>query len=64
MATQLKGMRGFLCRAALDQGKYAVLGGDMAEDGINSFMTGPDEQGRFGMFGGRFCVGNADAADP
>jgi hypothetical protein len=27
---------------------------DMAEDGINSFMTGPDEQGRFGMFGGRF----------
>ena len=26
----------------------------MAEDGINSFMTGPDEQGRFGMFGGRF----------
>jgi tryptophan synthase beta chain len=26
----------------------------MAEDGINSFMTGPDEHGRFGMFGGRF----------
>ena len=26
----------------------------MAEDGINSFMTGPDDQGRFGMFGGRF----------
>jgi tryptophan synthase beta chain len=26
----------------------------MAEDGKNSFMTGPDEQGRFGMFGGRF----------
>ena len=26
----------------------------MAEDGLNSFMTGPDEQGRFGMFGGRF----------
>ena len=26
----------------------------MADDGINSFMTGPDEQGRFGMFGGRF----------
>jgi len=26
----------------------------MAEDGINSFMTGPDEQGRFGLFGGRF----------
>ena len=26
----------------------------MAEDGINSFMTGPDEAGRFGMFGGRF----------
>ncbi len=26
----------------------------MAEDGINSFMTGPDEQGRFGIFGGRF----------
>ena len=24
------------------------------EDGINSFMTGPDEQGRFGKFGGRF----------
>ena len=26
----------------------------MAEDGLNSFMEGPDEQGRFGMFGGRF----------
>jgi tryptophan synthase beta chain len=26
----------------------------MAEDGINSFMTGPDERGRFGIFGGRF----------
>jgi tryptophan synthase beta chain len=26
----------------------------MAEDGLNSYMTGPDEQGRFGMFGGRF----------
>ena len=26
----------------------------MAEDGINSFMAGPDEQGRFGIFGGRF----------
>ena len=26
----------------------------MAEDGINSFMTGPDEAGRFGIFGGRF----------
>jgi len=26
----------------------------MADDGINSFMTGPDEQGRFGIFGGRF----------
>ncbi len=26
----------------------------MAEDGINSFRTGPDEAGRFGMFGGRF----------
>ena len=25
----------------------------MAEDGINSFMKGPDEQGRFGIFGGR-----------
>ena len=24
------------------------------EDGLNSFMTGPDEQGRFGKFGGRF----------
>ena len=24
------------------------------EDGLNSFMTGPDEQGRFGDFGGRF----------
>ena len=24
------------------------------DDRINSFMTGPDEQGRFGMFGGRF----------
>ncbi|MCV2863624.1 tryptophan synthase subunit beta [Defluviimonas sp. WL0075] len=26
----------------------------MAEDLINSFMSGPDEQGRFGIFGGRF----------
>ncbi|WP_112874016.1 tryptophan synthase subunit beta [Paracoccus endophyticus] len=26
----------------------------MADDLINSFMTGPDEQGRFGIFGGRF----------
>ncbi|WP_136683612.1 tryptophan synthase subunit beta [Falsirhodobacter xinxiangensis] len=26
----------------------------MAEDGINSFMNGPDENGRFGIFGGRF----------
>ncbi len=26
----------------------------MAEDGLNSYMTGPDEQGRFGLFGGRF----------
>ncbi|MEZ7812874.1 MAG: tryptophan synthase beta chain [Paracoccaceae bacterium] len=26
----------------------------MPDDLINSFMNGPDEQGRFGMFGGRF----------
>ena len=26
----------------------------MAEDGLNSYMTGPDEAGRFGQFGGRF----------
>ena len=26
----------------------------MADDGVNSFKTGPDEQGRFGKFGGRF----------
>ncbi|MCB1333537.1 MAG: tryptophan synthase subunit beta, partial [Roseivivax sp.] len=26
----------------------------MAEDLINSFMTGPDEKGRFGIYGGRF----------
>ncbi|KGJ09668.1 tryptophan synthase subunit beta [Paracoccus sphaerophysae] len=26
----------------------------MAEDLINSFMTGPDDQGRFGIHGGRF----------
>lgn len=26
----------------------------MAEDLINSFLNGPDEQGRFGIFGGRF----------
>ena len=26
----------------------------MAKDNPNSFMTGPDEQGRFGQFGGRF----------
>ncbi|WP_291737411.1 pyridoxal-phosphate dependent enzyme, partial [Leisingera sp. F5] len=26
----------------------------MADDLFNSFMNGPDEQGRFGIFGGRF----------
>ena len=26
----------------------------MTADGVNSFRTGPDEQGRFGIFGGRF----------
>ena len=26
----------------------------MANDLFNSFMTGPDEKGRFGKFGGRF----------
>ncbi len=26
----------------------------MADDLLNSFMTGPDEQGRFGIYGGRF----------
>jgi len=26
----------------------------MADDRLNSFMGGPDEQGRFGIFGGRF----------
>ncbi|MDP3860050.1 MAG: tryptophan synthase subunit beta [Phaeovulum sp.] len=26
----------------------------MADDRINSYKTGPDEQGRFGIFGGRF----------
>ena len=26
----------------------------MSPDGLNSFRTGPDEQGRFGIFGGRF----------
>ncbi|MCB1399878.1 MAG: tryptophan synthase subunit beta, partial [Rhodobacteraceae bacterium] len=26
----------------------------MAEDLINSFLTGPDERGRFGIHGGRF----------
>ena len=26
----------------------------MPDDLINSFMTGPDEQGRFGIYGGRF----------
>ena len=26
----------------------------MADDGVNSFKTGPDEHGRFGKFGGRF----------
>ncbi|MBJ2152104.1 tryptophan synthase subunit beta [Paracoccus sp. IB05] len=26
----------------------------MADDGINSYMTGPDERGRFGIHGGRF----------
>ena len=27
----------------------------MADDLINSFMSGPDEQGRFGQFGGRWA---------
>jgi hypothetical protein len=53
---------------AVDQMKVVALaecqGAGMAEDGVNSFMTGPDEQGRFGIFGGRFVIGNADAADP
>ncbi|MGM0583695.1 MAG: tryptophan synthase subunit beta [Pseudomonadota bacterium] len=26
----------------------------MSADGVNSFRTGPDERGRFGIFGGRF----------
>ena len=26
----------------------------MTADGLNSFRSGPDEQGRFGIFGGRF----------
>ena len=26
----------------------------MPDDLINSFMTGPDDKGRFGIFGGRF----------
>ncbi|PKP79452.1 MAG: tryptophan synthase subunit beta, partial [Alphaproteobacteria bacterium HGW-Alphaproteobacteria-2] len=26
----------------------------MPEDRINSFRSGPDAQGRFGIFGGRF----------
>ena len=26
----------------------------MPDDILNSFMTGPDEKGRFGDFGGRF----------
>ena len=26
----------------------------MPDDRVNSYMTGPDEQGRFGIFGGRF----------
>ena len=26
----------------------------MADDLVNSFKTGPDEQGRFGIYGGRF----------
>ena len=26
----------------------------MADDLFNSFMRGPDENGRFGQFGGRF----------
>ncbi|MCB1410026.1 MAG: tryptophan synthase subunit beta, partial [Rhodobacteraceae bacterium] len=26
----------------------------MPDDLMNSYMTGPDEQGRFGIFGGRF----------
>ncbi|NBT53136.1 MAG: tryptophan synthase subunit beta, partial [Marivivens sp.] len=28
----------------------------MADDLFNSFMNGPDEQGRFGNFGGRFVA--------
>ncbi len=36
----------------------------MPEDLLNSFMTGPDENGRFGQFGGRFVSETSDAADP
>ena len=36
----------------------------MANDLFNSFMTGPDEKGRFGDFGGRFRIRDVDAADP
>ncbi|PTX02250.1 tryptophan synthase beta chain [Pararhodobacter aggregans] len=30
------------------------MGDGMPDDLMNSYMTGPDEQGRFGIFGGRF----------
>ncbi len=29
-------------------------GDDMADTAVNSYMTGPDDSGRFGIFGGRF----------
>jgi tryptophan synthase beta chain len=35
-------------------GSQQPRGRAMPDDRINSFMTGPDEQGRFGLFGGRF----------
>ena len=28
----------------------------MASDSVNSYKTGPDEQGRFGIYGGRFVA--------
>ena len=34
------------------------------KDKLNSFRTGPDEHGHFGIYGGRFVAGDADAADP
>ena len=35
-----------------------------SETKLNSYRTGPDERGHFGLFGGRFVAETFDAAHP